>query len=61
MTHLRNDLLCVKWDVKAYTLTHWAGDHISVSSVITRCGEWFVSYAASRNIRLTIHAHCTKQ
>jgi len=22
-THLRNDLLCVEWDVKPYTLTHW--------------------------------------
>ena len=35
VTSSPNDLLCVKWDVKPYTLTHWTQSGISFKDVAT--------------------------
>jgi len=38
---LRNDLLCVKWNVKLYTLTH------SLMQGTAECTQWSMAYSTS--------------
>jgi len=37
--HLRNDLLCVEWDVKPYTLT---SNTVTAAAAVARCYDYLL-------------------